>query len=320
MRRDSLRRLEQRGAITGWGTALPDKIVTNADLLSTLDTTDEWIIDRTGIKERRIGGTTASLAIEAGAKALDMAGISPSDVELVLLCTTTPDKAVPATAAEVQDALGIGGGAIDLNAACTGFVYGLVSAFAHLAIGYERILLIGAETMSRITDWDDRNTAVLFGDGAGAVAIETTSGRGQLLGFDLSSDGSARHLIEADIGGVMRMEGRELFRRAVRAVVDTATITMERAGISADDVDLLIPHQANLRIIEAACQRLGIPDERTVNVLERTGNTSAASIPLALVEAIETNRLHDGDIFLIAGFGAGMAWGSAALEWNRSES
>lgn len=305
------------GVIRGWGAALPDKIVTNDDLVPTLDTTDEWIVERTGISERRIGGTTAGLAIEAGQRALDSAGVDPTDVDLVVLCTTSPDKAVPSTASEIQDLLGIPAGALDLNAACSGFVYGLVTVHGYLALGYERILLIGAETMSRITDWDDRNTAVLFGDGAGAVIVEATEGPGELLGFDLGSDGAARHLIEADIGGVMSMEGRELFRRAVRAVVESASLTMARAGVEADDITLLIPHQANVRILEAASSRLGIPMERNVNILGTTGNTSAASIPMAMVQAIEDGRLHDDDLVLLAGFGAGMSWASALLRWGR---
>lgn len=304
------------GRLTGWGTALPDKIVTNEDLVATLDTTEEWIRERTGIKERRIGGTTAGLAIEAGQKALDRSGLSPEQIELVILCTTSPDKTVPSTASEVQDALGIPGGACDLNAACSGFVYGLVSAFGHLAIGYDRILVIGSETMSRITDWTDRNTAVLFGDGAGAVVLESEESASQLLGFDLGSDGGARHLIEAEFGGLMRMEGRELFRRAVRALVDSASLALERAGLSIDDIHLVIPHQANIRIIESACQRLGVPMDRTVNVLETTGNTSAASIPLGLVEGIQSGRLNDGDLVLLVGFGAGMSWASAVLRWG----
>lgn len=304
------------GVITGWGTALPDKVVTNEDLVATLDTTEEWIVERTGIRERRVGGTTAGLAIEAGQKALDKAGMRPDDVELLILCTTTPDMSIPSTASLVQDALGISCGALDLNAACSGFVYGLVAAHGHLALGYERILLIGSETMSRVTDWDDRNTAVLFGDGAGAVVLEATDGPGELLGFDLGSDGSGRHLIEADIGGFMRMEGRELFRRAVRAVVDTSTKAMTHAGITTDDLALVIPHQANIRIIESAAQRLGISMDLTVNVLETTGNTSAASIPLGLVNAVETGRLHEGDLVLLVGFGAGMSWAATVLRWG----
>ncbi|MCX7619925.1 MAG: ketoacyl-ACP synthase III [Acidimicrobiales bacterium] len=305
-----------RGAkIVGWGAALPDKTITNADLEARLDTSDAWITERTGIKERRIGGTTAGLATEAGRRALERAGLEPSDIDLIILATTTPDKAIPHSAATVQDQLRVSGGALDLNAACSGFVYALVTAHGLIGLGYERILVIGADTLSRVTDWDDRNTAVLFADGAGAVVLQATNGPGQLLGFDLGSDGSARHLLYADIGGFMQMDGREVFRRAVRVTVESALASMTRADVTADDIALLIPHQANIRIIDAVCQRLGIPLDRTVNVLERTGNTSAASIPLALVDAADSGRLKKGDLVMLAGFGAGMSWASAVLRW-----
>jgi 3-oxoacyl-[acyl-carrier-protein] synthase-3 len=304
-------------AIVGWGASLPDKKVTNADLEASLDTSDEWIRERTGISERRIGGTTAGLAIEAGARALARAGLTGDDIDLVVLATTSPDQQMPASASTVQDGLGIPGGAMDLNAACSGFVYGLVTACGVLATGgIRRVLLIGSETLSRITDWDDRNTAVLFADGAGAVVLEAVDGPGMLLGFDLGSDGSTRHLLYADIGSTMKMDGREVFRRAVRSSVESVTKTLERAGLTTDDVDLLVPHQANVRIVDSACQRIGIPMERTVNVLDRTGNTSAASIPIALVDAIARGRVHEGDHLVLVGFGAGMTWASAAIRWT----
>ncbi len=246
--------------ITGWGTALPSQVVTNADLEARLDTSDTWITERTGIKERRIGGTTAGLAIEAGRAALDRAGLDGADVDEVLLATSTPDRQMPATASEVQHHLGIHGGACDINAACSGFVYGLVHAYGLLALGARRVLLIGAETMSRITDQDDRNTAILFADGAGAVVVEAADDTDQLVGWDLGSDGSARDLLFAEIGGYMKMEGREVFRRAVRATVESSLRSLERAGVAAADVDLVVPHQANVRIIDAACQRLGHTD------------------------------------------------------------
>jgi 3-oxoacyl-[acyl-carrier-protein] synthase-3 len=304
------------GAITGWGAALPEKVVTNHDLEATLDTSDEWIFDRTGIRERRIGGTTAGLAIEAGQRALDSAGLAAADIDLLLLATTTPDQTIPATAAEVQAELGTAGGAVDLNAACSGFVYGLVAAYGHLALGMDRVLLIGSETLSKVLDWEDRNTAILFGDGAGAVVLEATAGPGSLLGFDLGNDGSARHLLYAELDGYLKMEGREVFRRAVRSVVETSTNAMVRAGVTPADIALAVPHQANTRIVEAAWQRLGIPVDRTANVLDRTGNTSSASIPIALVDSIEHDRLHDGDLVLFVGFGAGMSWAAAVLRWG----
>lgn len=302
--------------ITGWGTALPDKVVTNADLEARLDTSDAWITERSGIRERRIGDSTAELAVQAGRAALARAGLAPGDVDLLALATTTPDQAVPATSAQVSHELGLDCGAFDLNAACSGFVYSLV-AVAGMTGGHVRhSLLIGAERLSRITDWEDRSTAVLFGDGAGAVVLEHVEGPGSLLAWDLGADGSARPILYADLDGPIRMNGREVFRRAVRAMVDSAQLTLGRAGVSAADVALIVPHQANLRIIEAANQRLGIPMERAAIVLHRTGNTSSASIPLALADALDNERLSRGDLVLLCGFGAGMTWASALLRWD----
>jgi 3-oxoacyl-[acyl-carrier-protein] synthase-3 len=301
--------------ILGWGSALPQKTITNADLEAQLDTSDEWIVERTGIRERRVGGSTAELAVAAGHEALAHAGADAASIDLVILCTTTPDRTVPATSASVQNTLGIGGGAFDLNAACSSFVYGLVTAEGLLATGARKILLIGAETLSRITDWTDRNTAVLFGDGAGALLLEARDEPSQLLGWDLGADGSAEPILYAEVGGKMQMDGREVFKRAVRAVVESAGIALQRAGITPDQVDLMVPHQANYRIIEAACRRLGIPIERNAIILDRTGNTSSASIPLALVDALDSDRVQSGDLVLLTGFGAGMTWGSAVLRW-----
>jgi len=233
--------------ISGWGSALPEKVVTNADLEATLDTSDQWIVERTGIRERRIGGTTSGLAIEAGQAALSRAGSDGTDIDLVIVATCTPDQVMPATAATVQDALGVAGGAVDVNAVCSGFVYGLAVGAGMVATGLQRVLLIGADTMSRIVDWDDRGTAILFADAA-------------------------------DIGGTIEMDGREVFRRAVRASVDTSQKSMAAAGVTAADIDHVVPHQANIRIVEAACERLGLPMEKTLNVLERTaGNKQAAA-------------------------------------------
>jgi len=305
--------------ILGWGTALPDKVVTNSDLEKTLDTSDEWIVERSGIRERRIGNSTAELAIAAGGKALRRAGVDPASIDLLILATTTPDQTVPATSARVQAELSLGGGAFDLNAACSGFVYGLVMADAMLDAGAKRILLIGAETLSRITDWGDRNTAVLFGDGGGALLLERVADEGQLLASDLGLDGSAREILKSEVGGTIEMDGREVFKRAVRAMVDSANRTLERAKVRADEIQLIVPHQANIRIIQAACDRLGIARDRAAVVLDRTGNTSSASIPLALVDAIDNGRLQDGDLVLLTGFGAGMTWGSALLRWQGSD-
>ncbi len=311
----SLERL--RGArIVGWGTALPDKTVTNEDLSATMDTSDEWITERTGIKERRIGGTTCGLATEAGRAALKSAGVDPSEIDLVILATTTPDKTVPATASSVQHELGVQCGAFDLNAACSGFVYGLVAAHGFIGAGANKVLVIGAETLSRIVDWEDRGTAILFADGAGAVVLEAVEGRGQLLGWDLSSDGALEPLLYADVGGYMKMDGREVFRRAVRVMVDSAQKSLTQAGVTVDDLALVVPHQANIRIIEAAATRLGVSMDRIATVLHRTGNTSSASIPLALVDAIDAGRVHDGDLLLLVGFGAGMTSASAVIRWG----
>ena len=306
-----------RGArITGWGTALPDKTVTNFDLAATMDTSDEWITERTGIKERRIGGTTCGLAVDAARAAMKCAGVGAEEIDLLILATTTPDQTVPATAPSVQNELGVRCGAFDVNAACSGFVYALVAAHGFIGAGANKILVIGAETLSRIVDWEDRGTAILFADGAGAVVLEAVEGRGELLGWDLASDGAAQPLLYADVGGYMKMDGREVFRRAVRVMVDSANTSLAQAGVSVDDLALVVPHQANIRIIEAAATRLGVPMEKMATVLHRTGNTSSASIPLALVDAIDNGRVHDGDLVLLVGFGAGMTSASAVLRWG----
>ena len=302
--------------LTGWGAALPEKIVPNADFAARMDTSDQWIVERTGIRERRFGGSTGTLSVEAGQRAIDQAGVDPASIDLVLLATTTPDQVMPATASYVQDALGCGGGAMDVNAACSGFVYALVAGAGICEIGARRALVVGADVMSTITDQDDRNTAILFGDGAGAVVLERVDGPGNLLGWDLGSDGSLRHLLSCDAGGYTQMNGKEVFRQAVRVMVDSCSKTLVKAGLQPSDVTLLVPHQANTRIVSAACQRLGIPMDRTALVLERTGNTSAGSVPLALADAADAGRLTDDDIVLLCGFGAGMTWASAVLRWG----
>jgi 3-oxoacyl-[acyl-carrier-protein] synthase III len=302
--------------ITGWGAALPDKIVTNADLETTLDTSDQWIVERTGIHQRHIGGTTAGLAAEAGAAALATAGLTGDDIDVVVLATSTPDQTLPGSSAHVHELLGIRGGAFDLNAACSGFVYALAAGAGLVATGTRRALVIGSDTMSRITDWDDRSTAILFADGAGAVVLEATDGPGALLSYDLAADGTTRGLLYADVGGYMLMEGRELFRRAVRSMVQSCQTCLDQAGVAVEDVALLVPHQANLRIIDAAASRLGIDPGRAAIVLDRTGNTSAGSIPLALVDAVDAGRLSAGDLVLMCGFGAGMTTASALVRWD----
>ncbi|HVE47121.1 MAG TPA: beta-ketoacyl-ACP synthase III [Acidimicrobiales bacterium] len=306
-------------AIAGLGTSVPQERLTNADLEAVLDTSDEWIVERTGIRERRVaapGEDTATLAVAAGAAAIKDANISPADIGLLVVATCTPVQAMPATAALVQDALGLNCGAFDLAAACSGFVYGLVAA-AGMAPG-QPALVIGAETLTRITDPQDRGTRILFGDGAGAAVLTPSSSPGGgLLSWDLGCDGSVASLLEIPVGGrFIEMEGREVFRRAVRIVVESAAVTLERAGLTPADVSLFVPHQANIRIIEACGTRLGIGAERTAINIDRYGNTSAASIPMALAEASEEGRLKDGDIVLLSGFGAGMTWASAVLRWQ----
>jgi 3-oxoacyl-[acyl-carrier-protein] synthase-3 len=301
---------------TGWGRALPPKVLTNHDLEAMVETSDEWIRERTGIERRHVGGTTAGLSVESGRRALEMAGIDPLDIDALVLSTTTPDRTVPATSATVQNALGLKCGAFDVNAACSGFVYATVVAHGLIAMGARKVLLIGTDTLSRITDWDDRNTAVLFADGSGAAVLEATDGPGQLLGWDIDSDGSAEELLFCEIGGTIRMDGKEVFRRAVRIMVDSARKSMEIAGIQADDLALVVPHQANIRIISAACDRLGVPMDRAAVCIHETGNTSSASIPLALIDAADQGRLAPGDLVLLVGFGAGMTAASAIIRWG----
>jgi 3-oxoacyl-[acyl-carrier-protein] synthase-3 len=304
------------GVISGWGTSLGEKVVTNHDLEKTLDTSHEWIVERSGISERHVGGSTTELSVRSGEKALAMAGLDPSEIDALVLATTTPDRSVPATSASVQRELGLRCGAYDINAACSGWVYALVNAHGLIAMGAEKVLLIGTDTLSRITDWDDRNTAVLFADGSGAAVLEAVDGPGQLLAWDLDADGTAEELLYADLGGFIKMEGREVFRRAVRIMVDSATKSLDLAGIGPDDIAFVIPHQANIRIIQAACDRLGIPAEKAAVVLNHTGNTSAASIPLALAHQLDQGTVTHGDLILFVGFGAGMTAASAVIRWG----
>jgi 3-oxoacyl-[acyl-carrier-protein] synthase III len=304
-------------AITGWGSALPERTLTNAWFVERLDTTDEWIVERTGIRERRVGGTTIGLAVEAGKAALKRAEVSGPDIDLLVLATTTPDQTIPAASSVVHEELGCVGGAFDLNAACAGFSYALTMADAMIRIGVKRTLVIGSDTLSRVTDFEDRSTAILFGDAAGAVVVESGAEDDLILAYDLGADGSAAGLLYAELGCPIRMDGREVYRRAVRAEVDSITKVLDRADVSPEDLALFVPHQANKRIIEAVNERLKIPNERTAYVLDRTGNTSAASIPLALSEAADEGRLHEGDLVLLSGFGAGMTWASVIIRWGR---
>lgn len=302
--------------ITGVGAALPEKVLTNADLTAWMDTSDEWIRERTGIGERRIGGSTSGLSTEAARRALEDAGVGPNDIDHVLLATTSPDHICPGTAPAVARELGILAGALDIQAACSGWVYGLVMANGLLVQGVDRVLVIGAETLDRITDYHDRGTGILFGNGAGAAVVERDpTGAGQLLAWDMGSNGNYVHILYADHGDVLQMDGREVFRQAVTVMQRSANAAMEKAGLTADDIDVIIPHQANIRIVEAAWKRLGFDLDRTVMVLEHTGNTSAASIPLGLDRAMSEGRIEPGSNVMFLGFGAGMTWACAIVRW-----
>ncbi len=302
---------------TGWGIGVPDRIVTNEELSLTLDTSDEWIVERTGIRERRIGGTAKSLGVIAGRNALEDAGVEPQDVDFLILATTTPDRITPATATLVAHELGLNCPAMDLNAACSGFMYAVRTAYGLLETGNKRILVVGSENLSRWVDWSDRNMAVLLADGAGATVLEYDPTENDLLSFCLGADGADADLLTCEHEGFFQMDGKEVFRRAVRVVVDSAQKALAMAGVTSDELSLVIPHQANIRIIQAACQRLNIGMERAVVVLDRYGNTSSSSIPLAFDDARKNDRVHKGDLALLTGFGAGMTWASAVVRWSK---
>jgi 3-oxoacyl-[acyl-carrier-protein] synthase III len=325
-----------RACVGGWGTAVPEKVVTNAEMEQRVDTTDAWIVERTGIRERHVAATTdttASLAIDAGTAAIKNAGIPPDAIDLLIVATASPEQPVPHTGAFVGEGLGLRCGSFDLGAGCAGFVYMLVVGSSLLATGnLDHVLIVGAEILSRIIDPDDRATSILFGDGAAAAVLSRSPDDGPgVLAWDLGCDGSAAGLLEIRAGGsrmpataetiaageqYLKMQGQEVFRRAVRVVVESARTTLDRAGVAASDVAWFVPHQANIRIIESASSRLGIAADRTIVNIDRYGNTSAASIPLALAEAADDGRLRDGDLVLMSGFGAGMTWASALLQWG----
>ena len=299
----------------GWGVGLGHRVVTNDDLSQTLETSDEWISERTGIRARRIGGSASELGITAGRAALADAGLSGADIDHLVLSTTTGDRVIPGTAPLIAAELGIRGGAMDLNAACSGFMYGLAVARGLIATGANRVLLVGAENLSRWTDWDDRSTAVLFGDGAGAVVLEA-SDDDAVKSLNLGSDGSLADLIYAEHGGFIHMDGREVFRRAVRIVVESAERALADAGVGIAEISLVLAHQANQRILFAVADRLGVDHAKVEVCLDSYGNTSSASIPLAVDQARRAGRLHSGDVVLMTGFGAGMTWASSVVKWS----
>jgi 3-oxoacyl-[acyl-carrier-protein] synthase-3 len=320
--------------ITGVGTFVPDRILTNQDLSELVETSDEWISERTGIRERRIAEAdqaASDLALPAARDALERAGVAAKDVELVIVATATPDMFFPSTASLVADTLGArDAGAYDLSAGCTGFMYGLAQAYATVAGGMaRRALVIGSETLSKIVNWRDRSTCVLFGDGAGAVVLESVPDGG-FVGFELGSDGSGGPQLLVPAGGsrspasaetiaqelhFLRMKGPEVYRFATRVLVSSAEQLLEECNLSVDEVDLYVPHQANKRIIDHAARNLGIPGEKIFVNLQKYGNTSSASIPLALGEALEEGRIGGGTRVLMTGMGAGLTWGSAYIVW-----
>lgn len=324
--------MTRRAVVIGTGHYLPQRVVENAEFARTLDTSDEWIESRSGIRRRHFaaeGEYTSDLAIAAARAALADAGLQPGDIDAVVVATSTPDMTFPAVATQVQDGLGMTGGfAFDVQAVCAGFVFALANANGIIVSGQaRRVLVIGAETFSRIMDWTDRATCVLFGDGAGAVVLEARDGAGTsddrgILATDLNSDGRYRDLLYVDGGvstsgtaGHLRMQGREVFRHAVEKLAATATTALERAGLAAADVDWVVPHQANLRIIRGTAQKLGVSMDRVVVTVQDHGNTSAASIPLALSVAAREGRFAPGDLVLCEAIGGGLSWGAVVLRW-----
>jgi 3-oxoacyl-[acyl-carrier-protein] synthase-3 len=322
--------------VTGWGMAVPERILTNEELSKMVDTNDQWIQERTGIKERRVAGadeTTASLAVDASLRALDVANVEPKDIDLIIVSTSSPEHVFPSTASLVQDRIGATDcGAFDLSAACTGFIYALSLAAQSIRSGsIKTALVIGSETLSRLVNWEDRSTCILFGDGAGAFVLQQSDVEGGIMSSLLRSDGSGGDLLSVPAGGsslptsqntldsdlhYIQMNGREVFRFATRVMARATKQAASKAGYAIEDLDIIIPHQANLRIIDAAARGLKLPmDKFAVNV-DRYGNTSTASIPLATVEAIEEGRIKKGDKIVMVGFGGGLTWGALALEWT----
>ena len=323
--------MTRRATVIGVGHYLPERVVENAEFEATLDTTDEWIRSRSGIERRHFAApdqNTSDLAAEAAKDALTMAGLTGNDIDAIIVATSTADLTFPSAATMVQHKIGnTKGYAFDVQAVCAGFAFALSNANALIVSGQaDRVLVIGAETFSRIMDWTDRGTCVLFGDGAGAVLLEATEGAGTsddrgILSTDLNSDGSYRDLLYVDGGvstqstGVLRMEGQEVFRHAVDKLAQTAHTALEKAGLGADDVDWVVPHQANIRIIKSTARKLGVGMDRVVVTVQDHGNTSAASIPLALSVGVKSGKIKQGDLIVTEAIGGGLAWGAVVLRW-----
>lgn len=322
-------------SITGIGANAPERVLTNEELSHMVDTSDEWIVVRTGIRERRVAGADEALsdmALPAARAALAQAGVEPGDLDLVIVATVTPDMAFPATAAIMADELGAGeAAAYDLSAGCTGFMYAVAQAYGMLAGGVcRRALVVGGDVLSKIVDWSDRTTCIVFGDGAGAVVMERVESGG-FMGFELGADGAGGLQLYLPAGGsrapttaetvaahghFVHMNGREVFKFATRVLVSSAQKLLDQLGLTVEDIDLYVPHQANVRIIKHAVERLGIPEEKVVINVDRYGNTSSGSIPLALADAVRERRVEKGDIVLMTGMGAGLTWGSGVIEWT----
>ena len=317
-------------SVCGWGTAVPERRLSNADLERMVDTNDSWIIERTGIRERRIAAdaeSAADLGTAAARRALELAGMDASELGVIVVATASPDYYFPATATLIGERLGAAGvPGYDLSAACTGFVFALAQAYGQVASGLtDSALVVGAEVFSRLLDWDDRSTCVLFGDGAGAVVLRANGSNSGLLGFELGSNGEGGDLLKVAAAGHSRspaagpyvtMDGPQVYKFATTVSVESAERVLDAIGMTVDDVDVFVPHQANLRIIEHAARRLGIPAEKVVANVDRYGNTSAASIPICLDEAYRSGRIRPGDVVLMVGFGGGLSWGSCVMEWT----
>lgn len=309
-----------KAGMLGMGRYVPDKRVTNHDLEQFLDTSDEWIRTRTGIEERRFAEEmeTSDMAYYSALKALESAGVKAEEIDLILVATVTPDMPFPSVSSMVQHRLeATNAAAMDISAACAGFIYGVATAQQFIETGaYKHVLVIGVEKLTKFVDMDDRNTAVLFGDGAGACVIGPVSEDKGILAFDLGSDGSGGKHINKQ-GDFLEMNGREVFKFAVRQMGDASMRVLDKAGLTKEDVDFLVPHQANIRIMEASRERLELPKEKMSVTVNKFGNTSSASIPMAMVEELENGKIKDGDVLVLVGFGAGLVWGSLALRWGR---